>query len=111
MNTGERLPVELRKNKCDYKLIKRTDKVAIYAQLTKGCEVEAYEVFIVKWKRGAVINGLTIKPGEKFPSNADFGKTAWACSTLERAEMRFLEFENQLKNKYENNYLTKRGDG
>ena len=90
------LPAELRKNSYDYKLLKREGDIAIYTQSHKG-EVIGYEVFKVLWKKGATINGQVIKPGEKFPSDNDFGKTAWACSNLERAELRFQEFLNKTK--------------
>ena len=102
----ETLPIELRKNKHTYKLIKRTKEVAMYSQhVDVDGPIVAYEVFLVGWKNGAAINGLTIKPGEKFPSDAAFGSTAWACGDLERAEIRYQEFLEsvELKNKKKKN--------
>lgn len=95
-----KLPYELRKNRFNYKIVKRSHKVAIYAQYDGDSQKpDAYEVFEVIWKKGAEIKGLVIKAGEKFPGDGDFGKTAYSCSTLERAEIRFLEIEELIKNR------------
>lgn len=96
-----KLPHELRKNRFDYKLVKRTKEVAIYSQHDddKAKTIIAYEVFRITWKKGAEINGLLIKAGEKFPGDGDFGKTAYACRSLETAEKRFKELEETINNK------------
>lgn len=94
-----KLPYELRKNRFDYKLVKRTKEVAMYAQYNDDNtgRILAYEVFKVIWKKGAVINNIEIKAGEKFPGDGDFGKTAYSSTSLERAEGRYQELLDQVK--------------
>lgn len=103
-NTGEfdgKLPYELRKNRFDYKLVKRTKEVAMYAQYNDdgSGRILAYEVFRITWKKGAVINSVEILPGEKFPGDGDFGKTAYSNTSLERAEKRYQELLESVKPK------------
>lgn len=89
------LPVELRKNKYDYKLFQRGNKACIYKQMDNG-KVIGYEVFLIKYTKARLMpNGDTISAHEKFPGNEDFGKTAWSCKELERAIKRFLHLEEK----------------
>jgi hypothetical protein len=96
-----KLPYELRKNRFDYKIVKRSKDVAIYAQYDNdgSNRILAYEVFRVTWKKGATIGKQVIEPGEKFPGDGDFGKTAYSCSTLEKANKRFDELTELVNNK------------
>lgn len=105
-NTGEfdgKLPYELRKNRFDYKLVKRTKEVAMYAQYNDdgSGRILAYEVFRIIWKKGAIINNVEIKAGEKFPGDGDFGKTAYSCTLLAKAEARYQELLELIKLKAE----------
>jgi hypothetical protein len=82
------LPNNLRKNGFTYTLDRREGNVAIYQQwYTKN--VHYWEVFIVQVKPDTVIQGKLIPEHEKFPSDSDFGITAWSCRTLEDATVRF----------------------
>lgn len=90
----EKLPLEIKKNHYDYKLISRNDKAAIYGQYLPGGELLiAYEVFQIREQQAStsVINGQIINYIEKelFPSDEEFGKTAWSFNNLENAEKCF----------------------
>jgi hypothetical protein len=77
--------------------IKRINNVAIYERkdLTTG-KLVGYEVFDIK----IVPEGFQFTPTstpvaeayEFQPGKSAFGKSAWFCTTLERAEIRFSEF-------------------
>ena len=70
--------------------IKRNDKVAIYVrQWEDGHKV--WEVFTIKTlKAGAQIFNQTLSEDtEMYPGTSAFGRSAWSCNSLERAEYRF----------------------
>lgn len=75
----------------DYKLVKRNEKAAIYARLRDNRTL-GYEVFHIK----VIPKGFTYKfpngtvktvedDTEQYPSTSQFGKTAWAPATIDRA--------------------------
>ena len=88
-----RLADNIRKNGFDYTLVQRNDVAAIYAQ-GNGF----FEVFRIKQQKEkiAVMDGKSISYPEKelFPSNEDFGYTAWCCFGLHRALDRLLMINN-----------------
>lgn len=81
-------------------LVKRTDKVAMY-DVTLDDEIIGYEVFIIKEQEEGTRQGpngpIHLKAKEKFPVNEDFGYTAYAPSTREKADEYFERLENRLK--------------
>lgn len=90
----ETLNTTIRKNGFVYELIERSEYFAIYAQYIED-EIIAYEVFRIKIQKPRVgkFAGVEIQFVEKelFPSNEDFGYTAFTCRTLEKAEARLKE--------------------
>lgn len=91
----EILPLVIKKNHYEYHQIKRSDKAAIYSQCLPGGElVIAYEVFQIRQQKAGegILGGVTITFVEKelFPSDEEFGKTAWSFTGLERAEKCFI---------------------
>lgn len=74
----------IRKNNFDYYLIKRCETAAIYKQIDEEFPetIIAFEVFKIKNRPESKIFGKIIEAGESFPSNEDFGKTAWTYSTF-----------------------------
>lgn len=74
----------VRKNGFDYVLITRTETKAIYKQSFDG-KIIAYEVFIVKVIKECALAGVVIPEHEKFPSDNDFGKTAWSYKQYYKA--------------------------
>lgn len=81
--------------------VKREGKVAIYKRTRPDGEIKSYEVFIVKTvEKGAPLpNGKTVEETyESYPGSASFGKTAYDCKTLDRAEERFAELLEKVKN-------------
>lgn len=97
----ETLKEEIVRRKTDvfvYRLIKRNRFVAMYAQWYTDCEtprIVAYEVFRIKTQKEAIrkIGGTMVKfaAKEKFPTDEDFGYTAWSITDVIRAEKRFEE--------------------
>ena len=88
-----KLQTTIRKNGFVYNQIARTETTAIYEQTQEG-EIISYEVFKIQTtkKDYTFPNGTLIKSGtERFPSNEDFGKTAWSIRNLDRAKKRFSE--------------------
>ena len=98
---------KIRKNRFDYNLVKRTTSSAIYSQHHEG-DIISYEVFKVKKVKSVEMFGNLVEAHEKFPSDNDFGITAWSCRTLEKANERFVTLEeeaitkNQKKDGYKN---------
>lgn len=103
----EKLPQTKSKNGYIYTLVTRSDKAALY-KLTNEKYPEdtsvGYEVFRITVskpyslvqkhgnKKGQVYN---YPAAEKFPSNEDFGKTAWSYMTKATAMVRFDELNKE----------------
>jgi len=105
-NSYEKLPLNKSKNGYAYRQIKRNDKAAIYEQSVENevngeiGTVVGHEVFRIQIskpcslvqkhgkKKGQVYN---YPAGERFPGNEDFGKWAWAYTTLDQAMVKFNE--------------------
>ena len=90
------LPVIVHKNGFIYSQIKRTKVAAMYEQFDPRLKmVVGYEVFkvIIVDRKKIDIPEKTFKMKalkyEKFPSNSDFGKSAWTCKTIESAMEKF----------------------
>ena len=88
------LHVKLRKNGFDYSLVIRNEKVAVYEQ-GYNKNLKYYEVFIVRIKPAIKFKGKDIPQREIFPSDGDFGKTAWSCRTMEEEFKNLIELTKQ----------------
>ena len=55
--------------------------------------IVAYEVFKIKVDQPKVVFGIQLNEREIFPANEDFGKWAWSCPSLGRAETKFQFLE------------------
>ena len=80
--------------------IKKENGVAIYERQNMDGTFRSYEVFIVKVvpKGTALPGGNTVQETyEQYPGCAAFGKTAYDCKTLDRAEARFDELVKKVK--------------
>jgi len=84
------LPNKLRKNGFNYTLIRREGSLCIYEQ-TYTDKIKYYEVFVAQVSPAKTIFGKEYQQRELFPSNTDFGKTAWSCRTLKNAIERMNE--------------------
>jgi hypothetical protein len=72
----------------------------IYRRVNDETQAEAYEVFAAKTvKAGAPLpNGTVVLESYiQYPGSNQFGKTAYFCTTLERAEIRFDELIARVK--------------
>lgn len=81
----------------NYKQLKRTETVALYERSRRN-HILDYEVFVIKIDPKGKVNkfpGGVIKVNpddkEKYPSSGQWGKIAWSCSNLTRANERFDE--------------------
>jgi hypothetical protein len=75
-----------------YTQIARTETFAIYERSVNGVPKD-YEVFEIKIlpKGTQIFTTFTEDDQEKYPSNSQFGMSAWSCLTKERAMQRYDE--------------------
>lgn len=82
------LPDKLSFNDFEYEKVIRIGKKCIYCQkIAPDCF--QFEVFIVRVKKSKYIFGKFTQEREKFPKDEDFGKTAWSCSNIKSAIIKF----------------------
>lgn len=87
----KKLDKVLEKNGFLYTQLARQDTKAIYQQQDKITEkVLSYEVFKIKVVKDSEVFGAFVEEHEKFPSNNDFGITAWSVRDKEKAFRRYL---------------------
>lgn len=72
------------------KQIKRTNNICLYQRTD-----DIYEVFIPKVLPAGDVFGKHYPERESYPSNEDFGRTAWCYKNLEMAEKKFNKLINQ----------------
>lgn len=89
-----------RKNTYTYRLEKRTDTVAMYAQMD-GSRTAAYEVGYIKVRKDSEFRGTPLEGGECFWANEDIGRTAWSILGHDKAMERFEHLVNNPQQKKE----------
>lgn len=89
----KQLAEKLTKNGFVYELVKRNDYKAIYSQTTQDGQLLGYEVFRIRKNKQWEMHGKVFPAAETFPTDNDFGITAWSCRTLERAKERYAEIK------------------
>jgi hypothetical protein len=95
------LPLILRKNGYTYVQVLRDKRSCIYEQRVDET-LSYFEVFNIKIKQPQKYkSGKEYPEREVFPSNEDFGKTAWSCRTLEDAIKKFEFLKRQEVSKTE----------
>ena len=82
------LPDTLRKNGFDYVLVHREGNRAIYRQQVDE-ELQYFEVMRIKIKPASIFKGVSYPEREVFPSDEEFGTSAFSCRTLESAMIHF----------------------
>lgn len=87
------------KNGFEYRLHTRGKVAAIYEQWGKTWEGKeklfGYEVFKIKTTKEKFVFDTTYPAQERFPSNEDFGRSAWSISDDD--EERAIEIFNDLE--------------
>jgi hypothetical protein len=74
------------------KQVKRVGDIAMYSRTTeKTGQIDGYEVVRISRHNGYTLGGQYVAPAETYPGSSQFGKSAWSCSTLDRAEALFAE--------------------
>ncbi|MBX2842164.1 MAG: hypothetical protein KTR26_10350 [Flammeovirgaceae bacterium] len=91
------IPQKIKKNGYDYQLLVKADFKAIYQQNLEGKQI-GYEVILLE--NSTAKN----KASKVFPSNEDFGKTAWAIKSEERAYQFYQSLLPANKNQLEINF-------
>jgi hypothetical protein len=86
------LPSTLMKNSFRYDLVYEGKRSFLYRQ-TVTEKTPAYEVFLKIIRPEKIIKGKVLPPKVKFPSDEDFGKTAWSYTNYDAAVDRFKELE------------------
>lgn len=76
--------------------VKREKSIAIFSKSDK--QVTYFEVVDIKKHNGYKLGGINFPPAETYPGDNAFGVSAWCCSDITRAELKF----NELLNKNEN---------
>ncbi len=105
----EKLREIYRRDPYEFRLVKRSELVAMYAlwfmDVEDGDEprIHCYEVFQIKKQKPQirVIPGyreVEYREKELYPRNEDFGRTAWAPSSVERAEEIFESLTREAHN-------------
>lgn len=86
------LESQIKKNGFTYNIVERTQNKAIYSQ-NKKSKILAYEVFRIKRRKASStkFDGKFVyfEARESFPSNEDFGKTAWSYPSLAEAKKKY----------------------
>lgn len=98
----KKLEKEITKRGFDYKMVKRTEKIALYEMWTRGKDVmlAGHEVFLVIVAPPKIMEIKKVvehlPERELFPADSAFGVTAWSVGTdPERALKRFNELKKQ----------------
>ena len=82
------LPQTFTKYGYDFKLLKRTDKLALYEQ--RKANILQYELHIIKIQPEEINTGHFIIPaGEYLRSNEEFGLYAWSYQNIENVLTKF----------------------
>lgn len=89
------LKKEIKKSVFTYIQIARTDCVAIYAQLLH-CRIICYEVFKIKIQKERNFDGRLFPSKEKFPSDSEFGKSAWAIRDFTKAYAKYVKLNAEI---------------
>lgn len=95
----ERLKEKIIRRKTDvfeYRMIKRNEYVAFYAQWYTDCDkprIVSYEVFMIRKREAGTVRfagvDVSFTAKETFPVDEDFGFTAWSIVDVKEAEARF----------------------
>lgn len=84
----KKLQGEFKKSIFDQFIIERTESKAIYSQSYNN-QIIGYEVFKIKIAKDADLMGRFIQGGERYPSDNDFGISAWSIRDYDKALSRY----------------------
>jgi len=83
------IPSEFKKKGFTYKQVRRDGMKAIYEQTREGSGTTNYEVVKLGRHNGYVMGGVAIEPAETYPGSSLWGITAWTCTDLDAANIRY----------------------
>lgn len=89
-----RLDIEYKTNGTEYKLFRRSEKVALYKQYSKEGDLIAYELFKIHKRPQETIKGIDYPEREIFASNQQFGLDAWAIPVRRGEDYVIKRFES-----------------
>src|SRR5690606_17642684 len=97
----KRLDTEIKTNGHYYKLLRRSEEVALYRQYhPETGQLVGYELFKIKTRPLELISGKEYQEREVYASNSDWGISAWTLSgnmTEAEALNRFEKYVLELK--------------
>ena len=85
----EKLPSRFKYDGFEFKLIKRTERIALLRKKLPGSEAEHFEVVIIQVYPEEERFGRKYPKREKMPSTNSWGTYGWTCMTRDDAEKRF----------------------
>lgn len=100
METVSRLQLEIRTNGSVYKMVRRSENVALYKQFIDNEHV-GWEFGLIRVRESENIKGKQYGRREVYFKNDDFGVTAWSPSRFVSEEEVIKKFEEY--DKYVNN--------
>jgi hypothetical protein len=83
------IPTSFKKKGFTYNQLKREGKKAIFQQTREGSSLNNYEVVKIGRHNGYVMGGMNIEPAETYPGSSLWGITAWTCSSIDAAMLRY----------------------
>lgn len=101
--TPEQLPLTIKTKGFELKQLQRNPFAAVYTVTDiETQQAQGYEVFEIRIQQARTTkSGVHFAFKEKYPSGEDFGKTAFAPSTMQRALQLFNEFSERGRKKAE----------
>lgn len=98
----KRLAEKIKRNGFIYLQVHRTNEVAIYLQYA-GTSKIGFEVFEIVRKKETRFKDVVIPAREKFPSNTDFGNSAFSIGGLNRAIARASQIQRKVLKRTDSN--------
>ncbi len=86
------IPQYLNYHGYDYTQVCRGDKSCLHRQTLEGKTI-SFEVILIRIQPKTTLYGKVYPAREHWPKDTDFGMTAWAYWTLERAMEKYNELE------------------
>lgn len=72
------LPTTFKAIGCNFTLLAREGKAAIYQRIEIESKVPSFEVVIIQGHDGRVIKGALVQPSEFYPSTSSWGNLGWS---------------------------------
>jgi hypothetical protein len=97
----KRLEEVIISKKCIRTLIKRNENIAVYSlRYTENPDlIVGYDIFKIQISPQEIVFGKNYEERETYPSNGQYGTSAWSYTTLEAVDKKYGELNNSLSSK------------